>query len=193
MVHRTHRVISVDARAFGDVCGHGSPQNNRRSSDPRHLAHEPNGGERRKSATQIRHWDLTLVAGVPRCQSDRCRLSTRNRNVPVLSEIEMSPFRKSETGTLPCGRSWKTALWFSKPRWARSGRPRRRQRPRALQGAVARCRSRAWSAARVFRRHGWSALGRAGRCGALKSGGCRAGGVGFTGAAISVHCIGRPR
>jgi len=45
----------------------------------------------------------------------------------------------------------------------------------------------------VSRRQGWSALGRAGRWGALESRGRAAGGGGLSGAGISVHWIRRPR
>jgi hypothetical protein len=42
-------------------------------------------------------------------------MSKRNRNVPVLNEIEMSPLEEVALWGL-----WKTAVWFSKERWARA-------------------------------------------------------------------------
>jgi hypothetical protein len=130
---------------------------------------------------------IVFPAGHP-ADSVSTSVSTRNRNVPVLREIEMSPAE----GRRACGSSWKTR-GFSKQRWARPGRPRLRQLPRALQRLAARLSARSCSSARVSRRHGWSALGRAGRCGALDSRGRAAAGVGVTGGAISVHFIRRPR
>ena len=62
-------------------------------------------------------------------------LSTRNRNVPVLSEIEC-PLLNKRYGL------WEfveNPFWgFSKQRWARSWRPRLRQLPQALHGWAAR-------------------------------------------------------
>jgi hypothetical protein len=73
----------------------------------------PANGERSLAAAQ----DLTRGRLV---QPVSAGLSTRNRNVPVLSEIEMSPFR-TRTGSA-CGSLWKTVLGFcaSSERLARS-------------------------------------------------------------------------
>lgn len=62
-------------------------------------------------------------------------LSTRNRNVPILNEIEMSPCGASllteKQHVEPVGAVENSSCEFSKERWARSARPRLRQGPSA--------------------------------------------------------------
>src|SRR5262249_39359726 len=59
------------------------------------------------------------------CQATVQRLSKRNRNVPVLHSIEMSP------GSLMPVVAVETDLWFPRSLWARSVRPQLRQLPQA--------------------------------------------------------------
>jgi hypothetical protein len=86
------------------------------SSGPRIIAPPRNSG----SADRRRHPAPFVAAS-----QDRCYLmSTRNRNVPILREIEMSP---SERARRPVGARGDRSVG-SKPRWARAWRPRRHGR-----------------------------------------------------------------
>ena len=127
------------------------------------------------------------------------RLSTRNRNVPVLSEIEMSPFvLRSDRRQRKYG-LW--AMWETRS----VGFPRSGGRVlcvhgsgsvhRPLHRAAPRHKANSGSTGRVSRRQGWSALGRQARraAGLGDAGSAATTGPAFRGAGISVHCIRRPR
>ena len=80
---------------------------------------------------------VAITAQPPQVNVVSNGLSTRNRNVPILREIEMSPDSESILPVGVCG----NRFVVSKQRWARSGRPRLRQLPQALQGWLARVRA----------------------------------------------------
>jgi Group II intron, maturase-specific domain/Reverse transcriptase (RNA-dependent DNA polymerase) len=107
-----------------------------------------------------------------------------------LGLVSMADFVKAQSAEPPWYGPVCPVVWEG---WHREVPPYPDQLPQALHGWAARLSARSRSMARVSRRQGWSALGRAGRCGALDSGGRFAAGIGFTSAAISVHCIRRSR